>query len=217
MNRKHLYRALACCLAALLLLLSAACDAIVNVPKETAPPAAAEETSAPAETSVPVETSAPAPTAVQTEPAGVPFGSFASVDLDGNEVTESVFSEAKLTMVNVWGTFCSPCINEMPGLGALAAEYEDKGVQIVGIVIDVSDQDDPLLATAKRIVEDTGADYLHLLPSDALWKAKLNGVSAIPTTFFIDASGNVISEDYIGSNSEDGWRKVIDGALLLVP
>ena len=59
--------------------------------------------------------------------AGV-MSRFTATDLEGVEVDQSIFSDYKLTMVNVWATFCTPCINEMPDLGELAAEYSDQGV-----------------------------------------------------------------------------------------
>ena len=39
-------------------------------------------------------------------------------------------------MINVWGTDCGPCIQEMPDLAALHEAYADKGVQVVGLVSD---------------------------------------------------------------------------------
>ena len=45
------------------------------------------------------------------------LGEFESVDLEGNTVDESILADHQLTMINVWATFCGPCINEMPDLG----------------------------------------------------------------------------------------------------
>lgn len=189
---------------ALLFIALAACGApAIDAPKQVQSQPA-EATAPPAET----EPAEPAPPAA--EPS---FQNFTSVDLDGNPVTQEIFAEHALTMVNIWGTFCGPCIREMPDLGVLAAEYADRGMQIVGIVADVGGVDDKLADTARRIVAETGADYPHILLSADLWEAKLNTVSAIPTTFFVDAGGNVLSKDYIGSNSADGWRTVIDEVL----
>ena len=42
---------------------------------------------------------------------------FKGEDMEGNVVSSSVFSEAKLTMINVWATYCGPCLREMPELG----------------------------------------------------------------------------------------------------
>ena len=44
---------------------------------------------------------------------------FSAKDIDGKNVSEKVFADSKITMVNVWGTFCGPCIREMPDLGVL--------------------------------------------------------------------------------------------------
>ena len=60
---------------------------------------------------------------------------FSAKDIDGKNVSEKVFADSKITMVNVWGTFCGPCIREMPDLGVLNKKYGDD-FQIVGIVID---------------------------------------------------------------------------------
>ncbi len=65
------------------------------------------------------------------------LSSFSATDLDGNAVDESIFSSSKLTMVNIWATFCGPCIGEMPDLGLLNEEYASEGFQVVGIVADV--------------------------------------------------------------------------------
>jgi 3-oxoacyl-[acyl-carrier-protein] synthase II len=42
-------------------------------------------------------------------------------------------------MINVWGTYCNPCLNEMPDLGEIATEYDTETFQIIGIVCDVDD------------------------------------------------------------------------------
>ena len=49
---------------------------------------------------------------------------FEAKDMEGNEVTSGVFAESKLTMINVWATYCNPCLNEMPDLGELSGEYD---------------------------------------------------------------------------------------------
>ena len=47
---------------------------------------------------------------------------FSTTDLEGNTVTNDIFSQADLTVVNFWGTFCNPCINEMPELAKWIVE-----------------------------------------------------------------------------------------------
>jgi thiol-disulfide isomerase/thioredoxin len=159
--------------------------------------------------SVPDEAAAPA------EPFDV-LKDFTATDLDGNTVTQEIFSDYDLTMVNMWATFCGPCIDEMPELGELKKAYADQGVNVVGIVVDVTDGAGTVmpdgLALAKEIVAETGADYTHLLPSGDLM-AVSNAVSVVPTTVFVDSEGNVVSEEYYGALDYDNWARVIDYLL----
>ncbi len=96
------------------------------------------------------------------------LSSFTATELYGTKVDESILADYELTMVNVWATFCGPCLREMPDLGELAAEYESRGVRIVGMISDVLDSsgniDATQVATARDIVTQTQADYLHILP-----------------------------------------------------
>ena len=141
------------------------------------------------------------------------FSAFSAKSLDGTEVNQSVWGQARLSVVNVWGTFCGPCIREMPDLGRLAEEYRGKGVQFVGIVIDTLDRrgriDPKQVEKARALVAQTNAAYLHLLPSPDLMEAKLSSVYAIPQTYFVDASGKIV-DSVTGAMSADDWRAKID-------
>ena len=55
-------------------------------------------------------------------------GEFTTQDLDGNTVTQDIFKEHKLTLVNAMGTWCSPCVQELPELQKLYENMKDKGV-----------------------------------------------------------------------------------------
>ena len=148
---------------------------------------------------------------------GKVFGAFESTDLAGNAVTQEIFAGKKLTMVNIWATFCAPCIREMPDLKALSEEYADRDFQIVGIPTDLLDQkgsiDEELLGTAREIIAKTGADYMHILPSDDLMRARLGRVTSVPETVFVDANGNQVGKSYIGSRTKEQWAKIIDVLL----
>ena len=65
--------------------------------------------------------------------------SFTATDFEGNPVTSEIFAKNKLTMVNIWGTFCGPCIREMPDLARINEENKAKGIEVIGIVIDILD------------------------------------------------------------------------------
>jgi thiol-disulfide isomerase/thioredoxin len=138
-----------------------------------------------------------------------------ATDLEGNPVDASVFASAKLTMVNVWATFCSPCVGEMPELSKIAQEYKDQGLQVIGLVVDVTDK--ATLQDAPVIITETGANYLHILPSDELY-SELGGIDAVPTTFFVDSQGRTYfpsREDaaYVGARSKKEWEEIINAQL----
>ena len=92
---------------------------------------------------------------------------FSAKDIDGKNVSEQVFADSKITMVNVWGTFCGPCIRAIPDLGVLNKKYGDD-FQIVGIVIDAVNSkglvNEKTVNSAKNIVKTTGANYRHIIP-----------------------------------------------------
>ena len=147
-----------------------------------------------------------------TEPVKL-FGTFTAQTLEGEEVTEEIFAEADLTMVNIWGTFCGPCIAEMPDLGEISREYADRGFQIVGMLCDVMEPGDE---TALQIVDETKADYTHLVASEDLTRNALQYVSSVPTTVFLDKEGNVVGEIYSGSRDKTTWELLINQCLAEV-
>ncbi len=145
------------------------------------------------------------------------LSSFTSEDLAGNQVDQSVLSGYKLTMVNIWATFCSPCIREMPDLGELHKEYADKGFQIIGIPADIANKkgeiSQSLLKEAIEIINITKADYLHIVPSLSLYAAKISRVSSVPETIFVDEYGNQVGKSYIGARSKAAWAAIIEQLL----
>ena len=145
------------------------------------------------------------------------WASFRSATIYGAPVDESVFSGHKLNMVNVWATFCGPCLGEMPDLGKLPSKYDSADFQIIGIPLDTLSSDGSVsqsqVQTARSLAEQTGAGYTHLLPTADLLSAGLSGVSSVPTTMFFDENGNQVGETYVGSRSSEDWQSIIDGLL----
>lgn len=141
---------------------------------------------------------------------------FTNQDLEGNEVTQDIFKDKKLTMVNYWATFCGPCLREMPELGELNEEYADKGFQIVGVVADVmEDQNGELtnLDVAKDAVEATKADYVHMPLTMDMLSGPVSNVQVVPTTVFVDENGSMVGEEQLGSKSKEDWAALIDSYL----
>ena len=130
-------------------------------------------------------------------------------------VTEDIFAGYELSMINVWGTFCAPCVAEMPYLQEISEEYADKGLQVIGLCSDVFTGgaiDEELMADGQAIMEATGATYLQLIPDQAAVDGLLSEIYAVPTTYFVDSEGNTVKV-VIGGKDKAGWESVIDELL----
>ena len=142
---------------------------------------------------------------------------FSAKDIYNKNISSDVFEDAEVTMINIWGTFCGPCIREMPDLGSLSKKYDENKFQIIGIVIDAVNRkglpDSKTIEVAKSIVKQTEADYLHVVPDIKLQNGILKDVFAVPTTIFVDKNGNQIGEIYTGSRSLADWQKIVDKLL----
>ena len=144
----------------------------------------------------------------QTAGSGI---SFKTTDLEGNAVdSKELFAKNKVTMINIWGTYCGPCVEEMPELEQMSKEYADKGASIVGLVVDVTEADDSKLAEAKSIVKDTGVTYVNLKAWDG-FKDQL-AAPGTPTTYFVDSNGNLIGDPVVGANVMK-YRQTLEGLL----
>lgn len=124
---------------------------------------------------------------------------FTTTDLTGQEISSDIFTKKDLTVVNLWGTFCGPCIEEMPELAKLSEKYADT-VQFLGIVGDIDGQKDTKhLELAKTITGKAGVTYPNLVVNDDL-KDLLSGVIGYPTTIFVDRNGNIVGDPIVGSD-----------------
>ena len=138
---------------------------------------------------------------------------FSGQDLEGNTVSSEILSSSKLTMINVWATYCNPCLREMPELGELAADYSPEEFQIIGVISDVEEgSEEKMKDYAADLVAKTGADYTHLLLNESLYFSLLTEVSAVPTTFFFDSEGNLLNT-IVGSMDKASWEEEINALL----
>ena len=144
-------------------------------------------------------------------------GKFETKGVDGKDYTEKVFSDYDLTLVNVFTTWCSPCVNEIPELEKLYEEMKEKGVGVVGVVLDTvgddAKQNEDTVKKAGILQEKTKASYPFLVPDSTMMNGRLNGISAFPETFFVDKEGNIVGETYSGSHTLDEWKEIVEKEL----
>lgn len=137
-------------------------------------------------------------------------------DINGKEFSKKDYEKYDLTMVNVFATWCTACIKEIPDLVELQKEMKDKGVNVVGIVTDTMDdggENKDAIAKAKTIQEKTKANYPFLMPDKSNFNGRLNGIQALPETFFIDKNGKIVGETYSGSHDLKAWKKIVEKEL----
>lgn len=140
---------------------------------------------------------------------------FSASDLNGRIVDNSFFANQRLTMVNVWGTFCGPCIREMPDLAQLPGEFPATDFAILGVIADTPGASNE--ATARQLTGSTGVTYTNVIPDHSIMTEILIDVSVVPTTFFVDHTGTVVGEVLTGSRSKVEWMTIIQGMLANLP
>ena len=135
---------------------------------------------------------------------------FATKDLYGNDVTSAIFAEKDVTIINFWGTYCGPCINEMPELGEWMRELPEN-VQLIGVVTDAMLGDEKTAQKAARILEQADAPFVSLVLDDALLEY-CSGLVGVPTTVLVDSEGRVIGEPILGAQVNT-YKQALEQAL----
>lgn len=123
---------------------------------------------------------------------------FTTTDMDGNKVTNDIFAEYDLTVVNFWATYCNPCIDELPELAEWKKELPDN-VNLIGLLVDVDEKGSEQYKLAERIISQTGADYQHLIATEE-FDDIISNLVGVPTTFFVNSTGKIIGEPFAGAD-----------------
>ena len=107
------------------------------------------------------------------------------VDLTGSEVSLAQFS-GKIVLVNLWATWCEPCLREMPSLERLQSRLGDK------IVVVAISEDRGGSKTVEPFIGKLGLKSvkIYLDPKSAMERAFR--VQGLPTSFLIDREGRVL-------------------------
>ena len=135
--------------------------------------------------------------------------SFETTDIEGNSTTsEDLFSSNKITMVNIWASWCGPCIRELPELQAISERLKEKNCGVIGLLYDGDEVE--ALETAKKLMTDNGVSYPVILPPENV--DSLFPLEAFPTTYFVDSEGKIVSEPIVGAYV-DQYEATVDALL----
>ena len=133
-----------------------------------------------------VSTSTPTSnTPSEKDASKVPSLDFKLKNINGKEVSLSDY-KGKKVFLNFWASWCGPCKSEMPDIEKL---YEQtKNSDLVILTINLGEDKD----TVKSFIDNAKYNFTVLLDLDQSVAAQYK-ISAIPTSYFIDEAGNIVS------------------------
>ena len=164
----------------------------------TTPPATTEAATEPTPTEAAREETTEATEATEPEPVAAP--DFTVQDWDGNEVKLSDYL-GKPIVLNFWAHWCGPCQMEMPEFNAA---YEELGGEVTFLMV----HEGAAIEDGKEKVLDGGYTFPVVFDADSS-AGNLYGITAFPTTFFIDKGGN-LQAYYMGAMDRSLLQQGID-------
>jgi thiol-disulfide isomerase/thioredoxin len=119
---------------------------------------------------------------------GVKLPDFSETDFAGKPLSLSAL-KGKYVLIDVWATWCHPCVADMPNVVAVYDKYHDKGLEVIGISLDDSKEKLAKFLTEKKIPWPQFFDGQG-------WDNKLGnlyGVRSVPTVYLLDKEGKIIA------------------------
>ncbi|WP_253200453.1 TlpA disulfide reductase family protein [Clostridium sp. CF012] len=142
-----------------------------------------------------------------------PFPEFEATDFNGNTVTNKMFKDYDVTIVNFWTNGCGSCIAEMPELEEYYQKFKKEKINLIAINPSSGDSKEAL-ALSKNILKEKGVTFTNIIPNmkSPFYKDFISEITGYPTTYIVDGNGNIIGAPLIGvvKNQEDKLLKRID-------
>lgn len=123
-------------------------------------------------------------------------------DVNDKLFNNSIFEESEYTLVNIWGTFCKPCIDEIPVLQDIHENTEK--INVVGIVADGDINE----IKAFEILNQLEADYVNLIPNQDFIDNFLIKVQVAPVSIIVDKEGKIL-ETIVGARNKDEYLDIL--------
>lgn len=112
---------------------------------------------------------------------------FSLPDLDGNERSIAEW-DGQVVVLNFWGSWCPPCVNEMPMFMELQEQYGEQGLQFVGVAIDRKEE-------ARQFYEELSVNYPSLIgvhEANEIGAQYGNEMGTLPYTVVIGRDGSIV-------------------------
>jgi thiol-disulfide isomerase/thioredoxin len=129
---------------------------------------------------------------------------------DGEKTATLTGAGAKVTVVNLWATWCPPCVKEMPTLAALQTTFAGQGVKVMALSVDRAE--DRKFAGEELARLSGGVLSLYADPSYGVVYA-IGDVKGFPTTIVYDSAGKEIGRIHETDWSAPEARALIEAAL----
>nr|WP_314757446.1 TlpA disulfide reductase family protein [uncultured Lachnoanaerobaculum sp.] len=135
------------------------------------------------------------------------FPEFSAKTVSGEDISSDLFKDSKLTVVNVWGSWCGPCVQEIPELQKLYESMKDKDVNVIGLAQDAGTD----LDAVKEIIDKNKVTYQNIVPEGATEDFVMS-IMAFPTTFFVDSDRNIVGVIQ-GNRNLEAFTAAVEGVL----
>ncbi|WP_240919906.1 TlpA disulfide reductase family protein [Paraglaciecola sp. 20A4] len=149
--------------------------------------------------------------AVESKPAAKPQSKMAPqwslFDAQGNEVKSSDFA-GKPLIIHFWATWCPYCKKLQPGLDKLYKKYQDQGLQMIAISLREDEGAKPQDELNAR-----GMSFKTLINGDKVAIEKFF-VQGTPTTFFINAQGQVVVATRLSDPDDPRLEQVVKSLMV---
>jgi peroxiredoxin len=138
-----------------------------------------------------------------------PAPDFRAQTLDGSGRSKTLQDyQGELVLLNVWATWCPPCLQEMPSLQQLYERLSGRGLRVVAVSID----DPGSEGTINEFVRDQRLTFevLHD-PTAAIMRSY--GMVGVPETFLISRDGRILFRRFAADWMSDANRAAVEAAL----
>ena len=129
-------------------------------------------------------------------------------EYNGTRFTAELFTDCDVTMVNVFTTWCTWCIKELPDMVKLAKDMPE-GSKLIAVCADAFDN----AADLKTIMEQYGVDFPVLKMTESQVK-EIGTIIGYPTTFYVGRNAEILDMSIgMPSNGVEGYRTKVEQLL----